>query len=259
MSEGNIFRRSTADQYIRGRRENFICARRRAYLIFARACRGGPRLVLALCQGEELTETNLLLVHGQRLIVGHIVGSGRLLRSLRKRAGKIGYRRETLLRLLSQRAQQHHIESLWQARVKLAGRGRLNREMLIHQLLHASRERRAPGQQFVSHDRQRILVAREYRVAAPLFGRHRGRRASNRAAGTGNRRKIARNAKIGEEQRWTLRIPAVAAQEKVRGLHIQVNNPVIMGILKRLSRLLNQVGYLLRREKPLTLPTLPAL
>src|SRR5437588_2070261 len=123
--------------------------------------------------------------------------------------------------------------------IERAGRRRLSMEVLVHQLFHTTHKGGTTRQQFVDHDCQRILVTGGYRHAAPLFGSHGGGSATNGATGTGSRGTAASNTEVSEQQSWAVRVLCISAQKKVRRFDVQVNNLMVVGILKGVCGLLN--------------------
>ncbi len=104
--------------------------------------------------------------------------------------------------------------------------------MLVHDLFLSTKKRWTPGQQFVRHNRQCILVGRGYRIGTPLFGGHIGRRPANGFAHVDIALREACNAKVCQQHIRTAWGILPAAHEKIRGFDIAMNDLLVVGIFE---------------------------
>ena len=140
-------------------------------------------------------------------------------------------------RMFCQGAENDSINVRRNASIERTGGLRLPHQVLVHDLFLGAKKRGTPGQQFVSHNRKRILVGRGYWIGTPLFGGHVGRRPANGFAHVNIALHEARNAEVCQQQiraAWRI-LPA--AHEKIRGFDIAMNDPLVVGVLERIGGL----------------------
>src|SRR2546426_8735952 len=104
-------------------------------------------------------------------------------------------------------------------------------------------------QQFVSHDRQRILVACRDRLAIPVFGSQEGRGATNVLAAVGGPGTEFGDTEIGEEQIRSVWVIVVKANEEVGRFHILVNDLMVVCILESGGGLPENMCDIIGRER----------
>ena len=85
-------------------------------------------------------------------------------------------------------------------------------------------------------------------MPAPLFWRHIERRTGDCQTDAGTRVAQAGQAKIRQQYIGTIGVIFLHPYEKVRGLHIAVNDLLVMRVLERVSRLLYDVRHIRGRE-----------
>ena len=117
--------------------------------------------------------------------------------------------------------------------------------MLVHQLCHPTLEGRTPGQQFVGHHRKSVLVGGRHRVALPLLGSHVGRGATTRLAHPCRCTDELGHAEISQQQVRALWPLFPAADEKIGGFNILVNDLLVVGMLERAGGLLDEMLHVL--------------
>src|SRR5437764_1409628 len=99
-------------------------------------------------------------------------------------------------------------------------------------LLICALEGRSPGQEFVDHDCQRILVGCGYSVTSPLLRSHIDWCPADGLAFAGNRIHKFRDTKVGQLYVQMIWLVFTTDNKKVRGFNITVNDSTIMCMLQ---------------------------
>src|SRR5712692_8526881 len=144
---------------------------------------------------------------------------------------------KTISRPFLQSFEDDRIDSFRKSRIKVAGWLWTNIEVLIHDLLLPSTERKATSEQVIGQYSQSILISGGNRFSAPLLRGHIGRCATDSLARTYSSSIKLSDAKICKQQVWVVRMLLVATNEEIRWFDILMHYAVIMGILKGISGL----------------------
>src|SRR5450755_1935649 len=195
------------------------------------------RIVFRATGGAALRTRAILLaaVVADVALLGYLDGA-------RVVVGEIGDAMVATAVILAQGAQQHRRDLDGDTRIPLLRRWRRLLQMRVPHLLQAFiYKRRTPGEQLVAADRQRVLVGVAARIPLPLLRRH--IRSCSRDL---TQRSVRLHAQVEGRAEVREQDLPIAPDEQIAGLHILMDQSLIMDIMQGIGALLDIRNKLLR-------------